>query len=87
MPPPHWPFTVAGDSGRRLEALLANVPERVQDPSSLVGRSARKDPQLLRTSLRPELANHSAASTRDHYYRQVLVTETTVRNLRYQGNL
>ena len=54
---------------------------------SLVGRSARKDPQLLRTSLRPELANHSAASTRDHYYRQVLVTETTVRNLRYQGNL
>jgi len=54
---------------------------------SLIGRSARKDPQLLRTSLRPELANHTAASTRDHYYRQVLVTETTVRNLRYQGNL
>ena len=54
---------------------------------SLVGRSARKDPQLLRTSIRPELANHGEASTRDHYYRQVLVTEVAVRNLRYQANL
>ena len=54
---------------------------------SLVGRSSRKDPQLLRTSIRPELANHGAASSRDHYYRQILVTEVAVRNLRYQANL
>ena len=30
---------------------------------SLVGRSSRKDPQRLRTSTRPELANHSAGSS------------------------
>ena len=54
---------------------------------SLVGRSSRKDPQLLRKSRRPQLANHSAASTKDHYYRQVLVTEVAVRNLRHQANL
>jgi prepilin-type N-terminal cleavage/methylation domain-containing protein len=53
---------------------------------SMVGRSARKDPQLLRKSKRPELANHSGGSA-DHYYRQVLVTEVAVRNLRYQANL
>jgi prepilin-type N-terminal cleavage/methylation domain-containing protein len=54
---------------------------------SLVGRSARKDPQLLRTSRRPALANHSAGGSEDHYFRQVLVTEVTVRNLRHQANL
>ncbi|MEC8192904.1 MAG: PilW family protein [Myxococcota bacterium] len=53
----------------------------------IVGRSSRKDPQLLRTSTRPELANHSAASSSDHYYRQVLTTEVAVRNLRLQDNL
>jgi prepilin-type N-terminal cleavage/methylation domain-containing protein len=54
---------------------------------SLVGRSARKDAQRLRKSRRPELANHSEGSTKDHYYRQVLVTEVAVRNLRHQANL
>ena len=53
---------------------------------SLVGRSSRKDPQRLRTSTRPELANHSAGSS-DNFYRQVLVTEVAVRNLRLQANL
>ena len=52
----------------------------------IVARSSRKDPQLLRTSKRPALANHSAGSA-DHFYRQVLTTEVTVRNLRLQDNL
>ena len=72
-----WTSEVA--SGSESDVWMVRV--------SLVGRSSRKDPQMLRTSLRPELANHSAASSRDHYFRQVLVTETTVRNLRYQANL
>jgi prepilin-type N-terminal cleavage/methylation domain-containing protein len=55
--------------------------------TSLVVRSSRKDPQLLRTSTRPDLANHSGATESDNYFRQILVTEVTVRNLRYQANL
>ena len=54
---------------------------------SIVGRSSRKDPQLLRTSKRPALANHDAATSTDHFYRQVLTTEVAVRNLRLQDNL
>jgi len=53
---------------------------------SMVGRSSRKDPQMLRKSTRPALANHDAGSA-DHFYRQVLVTEVAVRNLRHQANL
>lgn len=53
----------------------------------LMGRSARKDPQNIRKSTRPALANHSGATTSDAFYRQVLVTEVTVRNLRLQANL
>jgi prepilin-type N-terminal cleavage/methylation domain-containing protein len=74
--PTAWTDEVA--SGSESDVWMTRV--------SLVGRSARKDPQLLRTSARPELANHSAGS-KDHYYRQVLVTEVAVRNLRYQANL
>jgi type IV pilus assembly protein PilW len=54
---------------------------------SLISRSSRTDPQNIRSSTRPALANHTAASTSDRYYRQVLVTEVAVRNLRHQANL
>jgi type IV pilus assembly protein PilW len=54
---------------------------------SLISRSSRKDPQRLRSSTRPALANHAAALTSDYFYRQVLVTEVAVRNLRQQANL
>ncbi len=54
---------------------------------SFISRSSRKDPQNLRASTRPALANHSAATTSDKYYRQVLVTEVAVRNIRHQANL
>ncbi len=53
----------------------------------MLARSARKDPQMIRKSTRPSLANHSAADSSDAYYRQTLVTEVTVRNLRLQANL
>jgi hypothetical protein len=53
----------------------------------IVGRSSRKDPQQLRKSRRPAIANQGAASSQDHYYRQTLVTEVAVRNLRLQDNL
>jgi type IV pilus assembly protein PilW len=54
---------------------------------SLISRSSRTDPMDVRTSTRPGLANHSGASSEDNYYRQVLVTEVAVRNLRHQANL
>ncbi len=54
---------------------------------SMISRSSRTDPQNIRSSTRPALANHTAATTSDKYYRQVLVTEVAVRNLRYQANL
>jgi prepilin-type N-terminal cleavage/methylation domain-containing protein len=53
----------------------------------IVGRSSRKDPQQLRKSRRPAVANQGAATFEDHYYRQTLVTEVAVRNLRLQDNL
>ncbi len=54
---------------------------------NIISRSSRKDPQNLRSSTRPSLANHSGASSSDGYYRQVLVTEVAVRNIRHQANL
>jgi len=54
---------------------------------SIIARSSRKDAQDLRTSTRPALANHSAGTSSDNYYRQLLVTEVAVRNLRIQANL
>lgn len=53
----------------------------------LLVRSSRTDPNDLYTSTRPALANHGAASSEDGYYRQVMMTEVTVRNLRLQANL
>ena len=54
---------------------------------SLLARSSRKDPQNLRSNTRPALANHAASTTADSFYREVLLTEVTVRNLRYQARL
>jgi prepilin-type N-terminal cleavage/methylation domain-containing protein len=53
----------------------------------ILSRSSREDPQDLRSSTRPTLANHSGADSSDAYFRQVLVTEVAVRNLRLQANL
>ena len=49
---------------------------------SMIVRSSREDPRGLYTSSRPGLANRTAATADDNYYRQALTTEVTVRNLR-----
>lgn len=54
---------------------------------TLVARSSREDPSGLYTSKRPAIANNSAGSSSDHYYREVLSTEVTVRNMRYQADV
>ncbi len=54
---------------------------------SMVVRSARADPRDLYPGSRPALGNRSAGSGGDNYYRQVISSEVTVRNLRYQSYL
>lgn len=49
---------------------------------SLIARSSREDPQNMFGGLRPALENNAGSSTDDHYFRQVLTTEVTVRNMR-----
>lgn len=53
----------------------------------LLVRSSRPDPSDRYSGTRPTLANHTGSSTDDPYYRQVMTTEVTVRNLRLQANL
>ena len=54
---------------------------------SLVVRSSREDPAGLHESSRPDLENNTGSGDTDHYFRQVLTTESTARNLRYQAVL
>jgi len=49
---------------------------------NMIVRSSRIDPAGLYTNSRPGLANHAASSSTDGYYRQVISTEVSVRNLR-----
>ena len=49
---------------------------------SMVVRSDKPDSRSVHTSTRPSLANRGAESTSDHYYREVISSEVTVRNLR-----
>lgn len=51
----------------------------------LLVRSSRTDPNDTYSSTRPALANHAAAVSDDNYYRQVMTTEVSVRNLRLQA--
>lgn len=54
----------------------------------IISRSAKEEFADRYPGSRPALANRSgAASASDHYFRQVLTTEVSVRNLRYQANL
>ncbi len=52
---------------------------------SFVVKSGRDDPQKMRMSARPALADNSAGSTEDYYFRQTLSTEVMVRNMRLQN--
>jgi prepilin-type N-terminal cleavage/methylation domain-containing protein len=54
---------------------------------SFVARSARPDFDQMQGSTRPALEDHGAASAPDHYYREVLTSTVTARNLRFYTNL
>ncbi len=55
---------------------------------SFLARSAREDFRDNFTTTRPALGNRSGGTTSsDHYLRQVITTEVTVRNLRYQASV
>ncbi len=49
---------------------------------SVVSRSSREDPRHLYTGAQLSLANNSGSGDADHYYRQVLSSEVSVRNMR-----
>lgn len=53
----------------------------------VVLRSSRTDLRDTYVGQRPELENNPAGATTDNYYRQVLSTEVTVRNMRMQAQL
>ncbi|HNH47537.1 MAG TPA: hypothetical protein PKY30_10890, partial [Myxococcota bacterium] len=52
---------------------------------SFVVKSGREDPQKMRMSARPALADNGAGGTEDYYFRQTLSTEVMVRNMRLQN--
>ncbi|MBN1336340.1 MAG: PilW family protein [Deltaproteobacteria bacterium] len=54
---------------------------------SLVARSPREAPSQQYAGMRPALENHAGAAEGDHYYRQVISTEVTLRNLKLLSNL
>ena len=54
---------------------------------SLISRSSREDLTGRRSIVRPDLEDRAASSTPDGYYRDVLTTRVTLRNLRYYSNL
>jgi prepilin-type N-terminal cleavage/methylation domain-containing protein len=61
----------------------ANDPDDVyMIRASFIVRSSREDPQDLYAGSRPALANNTAGSGTDHYFRQAQSTEVTVRNMR-----
>jgi hypothetical protein len=49
---------------------------------NLIARTPRADPRDVHTETRPGLENHAATTTTDRYYREILTTSVTVRNLR-----
>ena len=49
----------------------------------LVVRSSREDPNRLHEGAPLSVGNNTGSGTGDHYYRQVLSSEVTVRNMRY----
>jgi hypothetical protein len=72
-----WDDEIAEDEGDEVSMVRI----------SLIGRSSRPDVLGRYTSTRPALENRSGASSDDNYYRQVLTTEVTVRNLQIYNQL
>ncbi|MFH1467280.1 MAG: PilW family protein [Pseudomonadota bacterium] len=53
---------------------------------SVVARSRRDDPIGRFESTRPDLAGNTHDGTVDHYYRQLIQTDVTLRNMRFYSN-
>ncbi len=54
---------------------------------SLLARSRREEASGRYESYRPALGDNLGATTADHYYRQLLVTDVALRNMRMYSNL
>lgn len=53
---------------------------------NLIARTPRLDPRDQHSEVRPGMENRAATSTSDRYYREILTTQVTIRNLRYMAN-
>jgi prepilin-type N-terminal cleavage/methylation domain-containing protein len=69
------------------DSTATNAPQNVQMIRiTLVARSPRPDPSNLFGGARVDVENNTGnTGSTDHYFRQVLTSEVTVRNLRMQG--
>ncbi len=54
---------------------------------NVLARSRREDLAGQYSSMRPTLEDNAGATSSDHYYRQVVQTEVTLRNMRLYSNL
>jgi prepilin-type N-terminal cleavage/methylation domain-containing protein len=75
--PSVWVDTIATDEADQVYMIRIGV----------VVRASRTDPQHVFEGSRPALEDNPASTTTDQYYRQVLTTEVTVRNMRIQSLL
>lgn len=77
-----------GSSATWVDSITTDQGDDVQMVRlHLLVRSSRTDPNDLYANSRPALANNAASTDEDGYYRQVMTTQVTVRNLRLQANL
>ena len=53
---------------------------------NLIARTPRLDPRDQHSEVRPGLENRAPTATSDGYYREILTTAVTIRNLRYMAN-
>lgn len=80
--------TDCADPGDWVDDIAeTDVPNIYMIRVSFVVRSSREDLQDLFPGARPALEDNPAGAGSDHYYRQVVSTEVTVRNLRMQAQL
>ncbi|MFZ5479164.1 MAG: PilW family protein [Myxococcota bacterium] len=80
--------TDCADASAWVDTLTAaEVEDLYMIRFSLVMRSSRPDPIRVHTENRPALADNPASTVDDHWFRQVISSEVTVRNMRIQSLL
>ncbi|MDP2312516.1 MAG: PilW family protein [Pseudomonadota bacterium] len=75
--PTAWVDTIATDEASEVYMIRIGVTVR----------SSREDPSRLHEGQRPALEDNPLSTSTDHYFRQVLSTSVTVRNMRIQSLL